>query len=103
MVRQFTGKDYEWTPESRAAAEYFDFVRRADEIKAPLLIVQGEEDDPSFREPVAQIRNAELVTVPGMGHPIADEPSDGQNEHGRRVDAEFTRWFNNRWLSLEAE
>jgi pimeloyl-ACP methyl ester carboxylesterase len=106
-VRQFTGREYVWTPESRAVADRFDFVRRADEIKVPLLIVQGEEDDVSFREPVAQVREAlgaraELVTVPGMGHRIADEPSTGQNEHGRRVDAEFTRWFHNRWLSSTA-
>jgi pimeloyl-ACP methyl ester carboxylesterase len=104
LVRQFTGREYVWSPESRAVADRFDFVRRADEIKVPLLIVQGEEDDLSFREPVALVRKAlgaraDLVTVPGMGHPVADEPSTGQNEHGRRVDTEFTRWFHNRWLS----
>jgi hypothetical protein len=38
----------------------------------------------------------ERVMIPGMGHAIADEPGMDeapQNASGKKVDAEFTRWF----------
>jgi alpha-beta hydrolase superfamily lysophospholipase len=88
---------YTWTDESRAAADHFDFVRRAGEIKVPTLLVIGEEDDAAFREPARELGDrVELVTIPGMRHAIADEPGmepAPQNEDAKRVDAEFTRWF----------
>jgi dienelactone hydrolase len=91
---------YTWTDASRAIAERYDFVRRAEEIKVPLLIVAGADDDIAVREPAElahkEITQSELVVIPGMEHALAD--GDGleatpQNEDAMRVDAEFTRWF----------
>jgi pimeloyl-ACP methyl ester carboxylesterase len=91
---------YTWTDESRAVADYYDFVRRAEEIKVPLLIVTGAEDDIAVREPAElahkEIAQSELVVIQGMGHALADGPGldpTPQNEDAKRVDAEFTRWF----------
>ncbi|MBP2324475.1 pimeloyl-ACP methyl ester carboxylesterase [Kibdelosporangium banguiense] len=91
---------YTWTDESRAIAEHYDFVRRADEINVPLLIVAGAEDDIAVREPAELAHNgiaqSELVMIPGMGHALADGPgveAAPQNADAQRVDAEFTRWF----------
>ncbi|MET0135457.1 MAG: prolyl oligopeptidase family serine peptidase [Kibdelosporangium sp.] len=93
------GTEHVWNDENRSVASHFDFVRRADEIKVPLLLVIGEDDDTAFREPAALLAKepgVELVTVPGMGHAIADEPgleASPRNEDAKRVDAEWTRWF----------
>lgn len=96
-VRDFTGRDYVWSEESRAVADRYDFLRRADEIKAPTLLVIGEADGSEFREPAAALGDrVTLVTVPGMKHAIADEPgieAAPQTDDAKRVDAEFTRWF----------
>ncbi|MET0233164.1 MAG: prolyl oligopeptidase family serine peptidase [Kibdelosporangium sp.] len=91
---------YTWTEAARAVADRYDFVRRAAEIKVPLLIVAGADDDIAVREPAElahkEIAQSELVVIPGMGHALADEPglaAAPQNADARRVDAEFTRWF----------
>jgi dienelactone hydrolase len=91
---------YTWTDAARAVADHYDFVRRAEEIKVPLLIVAGAEDDIAVREPAElahkEIAQSELVVIPGMGHALADGPgieATAQNEDAKRVDAEFTRWF----------
>ncbi|ALG12467.1 alpha/beta hydrolase family protein [Kibdelosporangium phytohabitans] len=89
---------YTWSGESREVAERYDFVRRADEITVPLLIVVGENDDIAVREPAAlghkAIAESELVTIPGMEHALADEDETApRTEDAKRVDAEFTRWF----------
>jgi pimeloyl-ACP methyl ester carboxylesterase len=95
--QQLFGTDYTWTDASRAAADHFDFVRRAEEIDVPTLVVIGLEDDIAFRAPAAELGDrVELVTLPGMKHAIADEPgleAAPQNADAKRVDAEFTRWF----------
>ncbi|CAM3386246.1 prolyl oligopeptidase family serine peptidase [Kibdelosporangium persicum] len=81
---------YTWSEESREVAEHYDFVRRADEIHVPLLIVVGSDDDIAVREPAAlghkEIAGSELVTIPGMRHEVVGRDAE-------RVDAEFTRWF----------
>jgi pimeloyl-ACP methyl ester carboxylesterase len=95
---------YQWTERSRAVAERFDFVRRADEIKAEVLFVCGGDDDIAFREPAALLQKllgdrAELVTIPGMGHTIADAPgieAAPQNDDALRTDAVLTVWFQKR-------
>jgi pimeloyl-ACP methyl ester carboxylesterase len=94
------GITYTWTGQSRAVADHYDYVRRADEIKVPLLIVVGSDDDIAAREPAElahkEIAQSELVTIPGMRHALADGPgieAAPQNEDAKRVDAEFTRWF----------
>jgi pimeloyl-ACP methyl ester carboxylesterase len=81
---------YNWTEQSREVAGHYDFVRRADEINVPLLIVVGSADDIAVREPAAlghkEIAGSQLVEIPGMRHEVVDEDA-------KQVDAEFTRWF----------
>jgi pimeloyl-ACP methyl ester carboxylesterase len=84
------GVTYEWNDERNQKAAELDFVRRADEIAArdpqpPVLIVQGEDDDPAFVNASADLLDAlgesyrstedvSIIRVPGLGHPLADEP-----------------------------
>jgi dipeptidyl aminopeptidase/acylaminoacyl peptidase len=110
MSRQF-GVSYPWPGESRAVAQRLDFVDRAAEIaeraRPAVLCVVGEEDDRGFHEPAAELvsalrrhygdgRRAELVTVPGMAHALADEPGIDpapQTPHAATVDRHAVRWF----------
>jgi dienelactone hydrolase len=91
--------EYAWNDTNRAVAERYDFVRRADEIKVPALLVIGADDDIAIREPAQLLQkeiDASLVSIPGMRHDLADAPgveAAPQNEDARRVDAELTRWF----------
>lgn len=104
------GVSYRWSPASEAAADRFDFLRRAAEVAAarpPTLIVVGELDDPGFRGDAATLSNelgahypdperSLLVEIPAMGHALADEPGvepAPQTEHAKEVDAAVTRWF----------
>lgn len=93
------GMTFQWTDENRAIAERYDYVRRADELKVPGLLVVGEDDDIAIREPAELLHkqsDIELVTIPGMRHELADAPDTEaapQNEDARRVDAELVRWF----------
>jgi dienelactone hydrolase len=95
------GVVYPWTDRSRAAAERFDFVRRADEIKAEVLLVLGEDDDISILEPAAALvaelgDRGELLAIPGMAHAFAEAPgveAAPQNADALRVDAALTEWF----------
>jgi alpha-beta hydrolase superfamily lysophospholipase len=85
------GVTYPWTERSRAVAARFDYVNRAAELTAPLLLVTGADDDIAVREPAAALREklgAELVTVDGMAHEFP--PGTPQ---AARVDAAFTGWF----------
>lgn len=92
---------YNWGERSRAVAERFDFVRRAGELDANVLLVVGEQDDIAIREPAEALRTelgerARLVTIPGMEHALAEEPgieAAPQTPHAAAVDAEFTAWF----------
>ncbi|HKN54542.1 MAG TPA: prolyl oligopeptidase family serine peptidase [Amycolatopsis sp.] len=92
---------YPWSERSRAVADHYDFLRRAGEFTAPLLLVVGSADDVSFREPSAALHRelgerAELVMIDGMGHTFADEPGlepAPQDRDAVRVDAAFTDWF----------
>ena len=102
------GVEYPWSEPSVEVAKRLDFVARADEIGAsgrpPLLLVVGEEDEPEFRDSAAALRDAhrrrggaaELVTVPGLAHALADEPGiepERQTPHAERVDRLATEWF----------
>ncbi|SFJ19903.1 Alpha/beta hydrolase family protein [Amycolatopsis regifaucium] len=80
----------------------YDYVRRAEELSAPVLLVIGEEDDVSIIEPAEALhkalgeRRSELVTIPGMAHGFAEAPGfepAPQTAHARLVDAGLTRWF----------
>lgn len=95
------GVTYPWSDRSRAVADRFDFVRRAAELTAPVLLVTGEQDDAAFREPAAALQRAlgepsTLVTIAGMEHALADEPGldpAPQTPHAAAADAELTVWF----------
>lgn len=103
------GVTYPWSDESRAVAERLDFLARASEIRASgadVLLAVGELDDgPGIRLPAERLRQelarstpdaATLVSIPGMGHALADEPgldAAPQNEDAARVDSVLTDWF----------
>ncbi|MEV5718466.1 prolyl oligopeptidase family serine peptidase [Amycolatopsis mediterranei] len=85
------GVTYPWTERSRAVAARYDYVDRAAELTAPLLLVTGADDDVAVREPAAALHaklGTELVTVDGMAHEFpAGTPA------AARVDAAFSEWF----------
>jgi dienelactone hydrolase len=100
---------YPWTAESRKTADDLDFVARAADLTAqpPLLLVSGELDHPALRTDAADLVQAlrdryvhpdavELRTVPGLPHPVADEPGlepAPQLPAARAVDDVLTQWF----------
>jgi dienelactone hydrolase len=98
---------YPWSERSRAVAARFDYVSRAAELPAPLLIVAGSADDIAIRGPAAALRDrlgdrAELVVVEGMAHAFAEAPgldASAQTADAARVDAAFTEWFGRRLRS----
>ena len=110
MARRF-GVTYTWSDEANAVAERLDFLARADEIarahRPAVLFVVGEEDDHALREPAAQLTQAlarrygsgdraQLVTVPGMAHALAEEPGIDpapQTPHAEVVDRLAVEWF----------
>jgi dienelactone hydrolase len=116
ISRRF-GASYPWSDESSAVADRLDFVARAatsggGDPRTAVLVVVGEEDDACFREPAAELvaalrrsdaaSPAELVTVPGMAHPLTDEPGiepAPQSPQAAVVDGLAVRWFQ-RYLSL---
>lgn len=109
LVEGLAGHAYRWTAESRTAADELDFVARAGELtgRPPLLLVSGERDHPDLRTDAAALVDAlrgqsarpdevELVAVPDLAHPLADEPGlepAPQLPTARTVDEILTRWF----------
>ena len=102
-------QQYGWDAEANAVADDLDFVARAGEIAGdlPLLIVSGEHDDAALRVDAADLvealrsprRRAEVVTVAGLGHALAEEPGlePAPGLPGARaVDAVLTEWFTER-------
>ena len=102
------GVEYPWSEPSLEVAKRLDFVTRAGEIAASgrpsLLLVVGEDDEPEFRDSAAGLRDAharsgvaaELVTVPGMAHALADEPGiepAPQTPQAQQVDRLASEWF----------
>jgi hypothetical protein len=102
VVDLFPG-DYPYDAESAKAVDSLDFVAKAAVIggRAPLLVVSGELDDPglradAFRLVEASGERSELVSIPGLAHPLADEPGiepAPQLPLAREVDASLTTWF----------
>jgi pimeloyl-ACP methyl ester carboxylesterase len=104
-----SGQAYPWTDEADRTADELDFVARAGEVatQPPLLLVSGELDHPALRTDAAALVDAlreryarpdevELVTVPGLAHPLADEPGmepAPQRPATEVVDEILTRWF----------
>jgi dienelactone hydrolase len=109
LVEDLAGHPYRWTAESGRAADELDFVARAGDLTAqpPLLLVSGERDHPELRADAAALVEAlhdryarpdevELITVPDLAHPLADEPGlepAPQRPTARAVDEIVTRWF----------
>jgi dienelactone hydrolase len=104
-----SGQAYPWTAESRKTADELDFVARAADVTAqpPLLLVSGELDHPALRTDAAALVDAlreryehpdevELITVPDLPHPLADEPGlelAPQLPATKVVDEILTQWF----------
>ncbi|WP_433298370.1 prolyl oligopeptidase family serine peptidase [Pseudonocardia sp. CA-142604] len=102
-------QEYPWTAESRTTADELDFVAHAGDIAVdtPLLLVSGELDHPALRTDAAALVDAlqgrytrpdevELRTVPGLAHPLADEPGlepAPQLPTAKAVDEILTQWF----------
>lgn len=109
LVEGLAGHPYRWTAKAHEVADELDFVARAAELTAqpPLLLVSGERDHPDLRTDAAalvdELRDryarpdgVELVGVPGLAHPLADEPGlqpAPQLPTARAVDEIVTRWF----------
>ena len=95
------GVTYEWTPPADHVAATFDFVARAAELTAPVLLVVGEHDErDGVLEPAAALHAAlpgsRLETVPGMAHALAEEPGlepAPQTVHAAAVDRIATTWL----------
>jgi dienelactone hydrolase len=102
VVDLFPG-DYPYDDESEKVVDSLDFVAEADVIarRAPLLVVSGELDHPALRADAFRLvdavgEGAELLSIPGLAHPLADEPGiepAPQLPHARAVDAGLTTWF----------
>jgi hypothetical protein len=102
VVDMFPG-DYPYDAESAQAVDSMDFVAKAAVIggRAPLLVVSGELDDPGLRADAFRLvdtsgERSELVSIPGLAHPLADEPGiepAPQLPLAHEVDARLTTWF----------
>lgn len=109
VIEAAFGQPYQWTDDARKTADNLDFVARAEDFTAqpPLLLVSGEHDHPTFRtdaedlvhalrEQYAHPDDVELVTAPGLAHPLADEPGlepAPQLPAAMTVDKVLTEWF----------
>jgi pimeloyl-ACP methyl ester carboxylesterase len=95
------GMSYTWSEPSRQAAAHLDFPARASEIGQPLLIVVGELDEEGYTEPAKRLwaglpAGSSLITVPGMGHALAEEPgvdAAPQTPHAAEADRLVTEWL----------
>ena len=108
------GASYPWSDASRRVSAQLDLVDRVDDIAkrdVPILLVIGDKDDEEFRVSAERMWQAlsgagepgrySLITVPGMGHALAEEPgveAAPQTPHAARVDAIVTQWLN-RWAT----
>ncbi|MBB5956998.1 pimeloyl-ACP methyl ester carboxylesterase [Saccharothrix tamanrassetensis] len=102
VVDLFPG-DYPYDTESEKAVDSLDFVTEAGTIagRAPLLVVSGELDHPALRADAFDLVEAlgersELLSIPGLAHPLAEEPGiepAPQLPLAREVDAGLTAWF----------
>ncbi len=102
VVDLFPG-DYPYDSESQKAADSLDFIAKAGSIvgRSPLLVVSGEQDHPALRADALKLvdalgERAELLSIPELAHPLADEPGiepAPQLPLAREVDAGLTTWF----------
>ncbi len=96
------GFAYPWAAESEAVAARMDYLARAGELgSTPVRLVVGEGDVEAVHGPAAALPGAltgpaDVVTVAGMGHALADEPGlepAPQTPHAAEVDAHAVAWF----------
>ncbi len=100
------GWSYPWTEEAGVVADRLDYVAAADAVavgRPAVLVVSGEEDHAPFRVDavalVGALRErtvAELVTVPGLAHALAEYPGvepAPQSASAQVVDDTITRWL----------
>lgn len=101
-VGEFYGVTYRWSAESDAVAAHMDYVARAGELGAtPMRLVVGSDDMAAIREPAVALASAaagpaDVVTVEGMEHALADEPGvepAPQTAHAAEVDVHAVAWF----------
>lgn len=110
VVDLFPG-DYSYDGESEKAVDSLDFLPRAAVLadRAPLLVVSGELDHPALRTDALDLVDAmgqrsELLSIPGLAHPLADEPGiepAPQLPVVREVDSGLARWFGRHLAELE--
>lgn len=109
LTEPISGKPYTWTAEAHRTADELDFVARARDATAqpPLLLVSGELDHSELRSDAAALVDVlreryaypdevELTTVPGLPHPLADEPGlkpATQLPATKAVDEILTQWL----------
>lgn len=95
--------DYSYNGESEKAVDSLDFLAQADTIaeRSPLLVVSGEQDHPALRADAFRLVDAlgepsELLSIPALAHPLADEPGiepAPQLPLAREVDTGLITWF----------
>ncbi|MFI9389008.1 alpha/beta hydrolase family protein [Kutzneria sp. NPDC052558] len=101
VVELFPG-DYVYDAESTAAVDSLDFVAKASKITTPLLVVSGELDHPGLRADalrLAEEPGVELLSVPGLKHPLAEPPGiepAAQLPLAAAVDRGVSEWFRTR-------
>ncbi|WP_431873242.1 alpha/beta hydrolase family protein [Amycolatopsis sacchari] len=107
MTKEIAGKPYEWTAEAEEVARELDIAAGQFPGEPPLLLVSGEQDHPGLRADAAALTTAlraryahpetvELVTVPDLAHPLAEEPGlepAPQLPAAKAVDEILTQWF----------
>ncbi|RSM80276.1 alpha/beta hydrolase [Amycolatopsis sp. WAC 01375] len=115
LVEDMLEQAYPWSDKAERAADQLDFVARSGEISArdeqvPLLLVSGEGDYPSLRtdadDLVAALReryarpdDVRLARLPGLAHPLAEEPGiepAPQLPIAKLVDDTITEWLERR-------
>ncbi len=98
--------EYPYDAESEKVADSLDFVAKAGVIagRSPLLVVSGELDHAALRADAVDLVEAlgtrgELLPVPGLAHPLAEEPGiepAPQLPQAREVDSGLVTWFRRR-------
>ncbi|WP_086828598.1 S9 family peptidase [Allokutzneria sp. NRRL B-24872] len=109
VVDLFPGQ-YPYDTDSDKAVDSLDFLAKADVLaeRAPLLVVSGEQDHPGLRADAISLaeamgERAQLLSIPDMAHPLAEEPGiepAPQLPHARAVDDGLIAWFGRHLRSL---